>query len=165
MRALRFPVGERVRFGRDIPPAVNALLQQAAASTHDFTASERALLAARELAPAQLEVLIALYKLYFYRGHIGQAEQVVIETLYRAAHKGGFDPDWRCLDRASTDWRDASGPGRAYLYSLKALSFIRLRCNDRPGAEELLAALRRLDPHDRVGAGVVGDLAAALEDA
>jgi hypothetical protein len=165
MSILALPVEERVCFGRGIPRAVNALLQQAAASTGDFAAAERALLAARALAPAQLEVLIALYKLYFYNGRIGQAEEVVIETLCRAAHKGGFDPDWRRLERTSADWRDASGPARVYLYSLKALAFIRIRCNDRHGADELLATLRRLDPHDRVGAVVIGDLAAALEEA
>ena len=165
MTLLALPIEERVCFGRGIPRAVNALLQRAAASTRDFVAAERALLEARTLAPWQLEVLVALYKLYFYNGRIGQAEQVVTETLYRAAHSGGFTPDWRRLDRNSTDWRRPSGPARAYLYSLKALSFIRLRCHDRSGADELLATLRRLDPHDQVGAGVIGELAAALEEA
>ncbi len=155
---------EHVRFGRDIPAAVNVLLQQAAANTDNFTVSEHALLQARALAPEQLEVFIALYKLYFYRGFNGKAEKVVIEALHSAASSGGFDPDWRQLEAGSTDWQACAGPPRVYLYSLKALCFIRLRQNDSHGASELLTTLRRLDPDDQVGASVLRDLAGALED-
>lgn len=156
-------IEERVRFGRDLPAAVNALLQRAAAAAHDFAAAEAALLEARALAPERLEVFVALYKLYFYRGHTRKAEVVVLATLAAAARQGGFDADWRELDRAAADWDAGEGPAHVYLYSLKALSFIRLRQKDSYSAVELLATLRRLDPDDGVGAGVVGDLAAALE--
>jgi len=157
-------VEERVRFGRDIPVAVNALLQQAAASAGDFAASESALLQARAMAPQQLEVFIALYKLYFYRGFTDMAEQVVQEALHSAAQAGGFAPDWRSLGAGSADWLASEGPARVYLYSLKALCFIRLRQNDSHGAAQLFAALRRLDPDDQVGAGVLKDLADGLEE-
>jgi hypothetical protein len=158
-------VEERVRFGRDIPAPVNALLQQAAASADDFSTSESALLRARELAPGQLEVFIALYKLYFYRGFTDKAEQVVLQALNSAAGAAGFDPDWNGLGFDSADWRASEGPARVYLYSLKALCFIRLRQNDSIGAAALFAALRRLDPDDQVGAGVLRDLADGLEEA
>ena len=161
---LQLLVEERVRFGRAIPDQVNVLLQRAAANAHDFACSESALLEARAVAPQQLEVFIALYKLYFYRGFTGEAERVVHEALQQAANRGGFDPDWRNLKVDSADWQASEGPARVYLYSLKALSFIRLRQNDGHGAAELLAALRRLDPEDQVGASVLGDLASALEE-
>ena len=158
-------VEERVRFGRDIPMAVNALLQRAAASTDDFAAAEQALLGAHALAPQQLEVFIARYKLYFYRGLTTEAEQVVLETLRSAASSGGFESDWNRLSPDSADWRAGEGPSRVYLYSLKALCFIRLRLHDSAGAAGLLGVLRRLDPDDQVGAGVLSELAHALEDA
>ena len=101
-------VVERVRFGRDIPADVNVLLQQAAASTNDFNTAERALLAARALAPEQLEVLIALYKLYFYRGFTDAAEQVVLEALSTAADSDPGStteppdgPSWRAVPSAN----------------------------------------------------------------
>jgi hypothetical protein len=109
-------------------------------------------------------VLIALYKLYFYRGFTDAAEQVVLEALSTAADSGGFDPDWNSLSPAGADWEAGEGPARVYLYSLKALSFIRLRQQDGGGAAEILAALHRLDPDDQVGAGVISELAQALED-
>lgn len=155
---------ERVSFGRAIPVAVNALLQQAAANTHDFNVSERALLQARALAPEQLEVFIALYKLYFYRGFTDRAERVVLEALHSAARSGGFESDWRSLARGSADWGASEGPARIYLYSLKALCFIRLRQQNSEAAAELLAALNRIDPEDQVGAGVLRDLADGLEE-
>lgn len=157
-------VEERVRFGRDIPAAVNALLQQAAANTDNFAVAEQALLQARELAPQQLEVFIALYKLYFYRGYTERAEQVVLQALHTAAASGGFDPDWRSLSVNSADWQSLDGPERVYLYSLKALCFIRLRQDEGDAAGELFAALRRLDPDDQVGACVLVDLAAGLAE-
>jgi hypothetical protein len=157
-------VEERVSFGRVIPAEVNVLLQQAAAHADDFDRSECALLAARRVAPGQLEVFIALYKLYFYRGLVEQAEQVVRETLQTAADSGAFDADWRRLTRTGVDWQVCEGPARVYLYTLKALSFIRLRRNDSRGAAELLAALARLDPDDQVGADVLRDMIGALEN-
>lgn len=159
------PLEERVCFGNGIPEAVNVLLQRAAAHALDFRASERALLDARRLAPLQLEVLVALYKLYFYRGRTAQAQTVVLDALRGAARAGGFDPDWRVLTPASADWQADAGPPRIYLYSLKALAFIRLRLEDHAGASAVLTVLGRLDPDDRVGAGVIRDLAAALEAA
>ncbi|MDY6942200.1 MAG: hypothetical protein SVU69_04225 [Pseudomonadota bacterium] len=150
---------ERVRFGADIPDEINALLQVAAANAHAFEASERALLQARAQAPDQLEVLIALYKLYFYRGFTERAEQMVHEALTRSAKAGGFDSDWRTLDAASADWAALEGPPRVYLYSLKALCFIRLRQSDQAGAVALIDALHRLDPQDQVGVTVLASLA------
>ncbi len=63
-----------------------------------------------------------------------------------------------------TDWADPDSPGRAYLYSLKALAFIRLRQDNLTGANGILENLRRLDPTDVIGADVVRALAVSLEE-
>jgi len=42
---------------------------------------------------------------------------------------------------------------------LKALAFIRLRQGNREDSERSLAKLRELDPDDKVGGSVVGELA------
>ena len=89
---------------------------------------------------------------------------MVLETLRSAAQAGGFAPDWQSLGQGSADWRASEGPARVFLYSLKALCFIRLRQNDGHGVAQLFAALRRLDPDDQVGAGVLKDLADGLEE-
>lgn len=157
-------VQERVVFGKHIPSAINALLQEAAGSTANFAHAEKLLLQARRAAPAQLPVYTALYKLYFYNGYIDKAEDIVFQALHKAAQQGGFHYDWNVV-QAGVDWVEPDSPGRAYLYSLKALAFIRLRQANLEGARGILDNLHRLDPNDLVGADVVRALETSLEEA
>ncbi len=155
-------LNERVSFGRDIPTEINTLLQEAVASAADFNRTRSLLYQAMEIAPFQLEVYIALYKFCFYRGHIDEAEEVVLNALKMASEKGGFATDWEFLTAASTDWSREQGPARVYLYSLKALAFIKLRRGRRESAEKLLQKLKQLDPQDSTGASVIMSLAEGL---
>lgn len=156
-------VQERVVFGKNIPAPINALLQEAAGSTDNFAHAEKLLLQAKQQAPEQLPVYTALYKLYFYNGHTRKAEDVVFQSLHKAAKQGGFHYDWTTV-QAQPDWTEPDSAGRVYLYSLKALAFIRLLQNDHHGAQAVLDTLRRLDPDDVVGANVIRDLAASLAE-
>ena len=153
---------ERVVFAREISPEVNACLQQAVAYANDFEKARGYLYQARDLDPDQLEVYIALYKFCFYRGYLDEAEQVALDALETAARRGTFDWQWQNLDTKSTDWTEEEGPARTYLYSLKALGFIRLRLGNIDGAREVLDSLVKLDPDDRVGGSVIMSLAEAV---
>ena len=86
-------------------------------------------------------------------------EETVRLAIARACAQCGLDPDWDRLGPESADWGAADGPARILLYSLKALAFIRLRREDPAGAGAILDALARIDPQDRIGAGVVRALA------
>lgn len=156
-------IPERVIFGKDIPAPINALLQAAAGSTDNFARAETLLLQAQREAPDQLPVYTALYKLYFYNGHTDKAEDIVFQSLHQAAKQGGFHPDWSKVEAAAA-WAEPDSPGRAYLYSLKALAFIRLRQDNLMGASGILDHLRRLDPTDVIGADVVRALAVSLAE-
>jgi tetratricopeptide (TPR) repeat protein len=153
---------ERVVFGRDISPEVNICLQEAVACADDFERARDLLYRARDMQPDQLEVYIALYKFCFYRGHLDEAEQVALDALQQAAKRGGFTPDWQQLNTTSTDWTQHEGAARVFLYSLKALAFIRLRKGMQDEARQLLAKLQQLDTQDLVGSSVIMDLAQAL---
>lgn len=152
---------DRIYFARDIKPEVNACLQQAVACAGDFERARALLHQAKDMDPEQLEVYTALYKFYFYRGYLDEAELVTVESLARAAQQGGFNRDFAQLTPACTDWKAQGGPVRAFLYSLKALAFIRLRKNDRAGSLAVLDKLQELDPEDQVGGSVIADLADA----
>ncbi len=157
---------ERVVFAREIRPEVNQCLQNAVACAEDFERSRAFLYQACELDPDQIEVYVALYKFCFYRGYIDEAEQIALDALQRAADTGGFERDWRKLNETSTDWNSFGSPARLYLYSLKALGFIRMRKGDSEGAKQPLAMLAQLDPQDQVGGSVImGLLAATFEEA
>ena len=153
---------DRVVFAREIKPEVNACLQQAVASANDFEKARAYLYQARDLDPDQLEVYIALYKFCFYRGYLQEAEQVALDALATAARRGEFSFNWLELNEHSTDWSVDDGPARTYLYSLKALGFIRLRLGNMSGAREVLNCLVELDPLDRVGGSVIVSLAEAV---
>ncbi len=148
----------QVHFGFGLDPLVDQCLQRAAAGVADKEAALQALREAWQLAPNRLEVLQAMYKFHFYRGDLRQAEELVFQSLVRAAVQGGFSQDWKALDGESAAWDHPRGPARSFLYALKALAFVRLRQGASSQAEELLGVLGRLDPDDQVGAGVIRDL-------
>ncbi|MEJ2645705.1 MAG: hypothetical protein P8180_12380 [Gammaproteobacteria bacterium] len=160
---LLFP-DEGVMFGRNIPAPVDALLQQAARAYDDSARAEALLWQARRMNPAQLEVYVALYKFYFYKRRLEEAEAVARDALDTAAGQGGFDPDWKSLARGAADWQRPDGPERVYLYTLKALGFIRLRRMDFTGGEAILDKLAELDPDDQVGGSVLRELASGLRE-
>ncbi|MES9938989.1 MAG: hypothetical protein ABW104_04355 [Candidatus Thiodiazotropha sp. 6PLUC2] len=157
-------VGNEVHFGFDIEPEADAQLQKAASLISSREASSEALKHAEQIAPEQIEVLIARYKFHFYQGETEIAEKLAIKVLKLAAEQGGFNQDWHQLHPHTTDWNDPRKPGRFYLYSLKALAFIRLRQNDIEEAQSILNALSRLDPMDQVGADVIRDLLDAINE-
>ena len=153
-----------IAFGFGLPSEVERLRQLAASRVASHVESLDALNQARALAPDQIEVLVALYKFHFYRGDIDLAEQYAEQTLVESARQGGFDSTWEGLDAGSTNWDEPRGPARTYLYSLKAMAFIYLRQCRPDEAELVLSALCRLDPSDRVGGGVVVELAEVLRE-
>lgn len=155
-------IEERVLFSPDMTPEVNAMLQSAVANADDFDRARELLYEAKAMAPQQLEVYIALYKFLFYRGFCDEAEIIAREALSQAAMQGRFDSDWRVLDSNSSNWSVEDGPQRVYLYSLKALAFIRLRKGRSDEAKAILAKLSQLDPLDQVGGSVIMEMAAAL---
>jgi hypothetical protein len=143
-----------------LPTGVADWLAQAVASYPNTERAEFLLCTAQALAPECLPVYFALYKFYFYKRMLPQAEEVALHALEIAARQGGFSPDWARLDAHSTDWRRVDAPQHFYLFTLKALAFIRLRLGRSEDSHALLAKLQELDPLDTVGASVIRDLAA-----
>lgn len=143
-----------------VPVAVADCLRDAAAAHADTTTAEPLLWQAQSLAPDCLTVYFALYKFYFYKGRLQDAEHVTRIGLEAAARLGGINTDWtRLTPASSTDWQQADSPQHFYLFTLKALAFIRLRLGERADSLAILDKLAELDPLDRVGASVIRTLA------
>lgn len=156
---------ERVLFGPDIPAAVNALLQAAVSASHDDEVNaERLFIEARLLDSHCLQTYFALYKFYFYRARLAEAEQAALAGLEEAARQGRFPSDYKRLLREKDKWNlYANEITHFYLYSLKALAFIKLRSGCDLEARLILSAIHELDPEDRAGSSVIADLASALD--
>ncbi len=155
---------ERVLFSPNLPAAINQLLQAAVAASHaDPTRAETLFLQAQALDNQCLQTYFALYKFYFHQKRLADAERVVIAGLVESARQGGFPCDHKHLVKASGEWDlYANETTLFYLYTLKALAFIKLRQGCGMDARQLLADLKQLDPKDLSGASVIMDLAAGV---
>jgi hypothetical protein len=154
---------ERVIFSPHMDSRVNALLQSGvAAAGSNPERAEHYFMQAQQQDPQCLQTYFALYKFYFYQARLLAAENAAHQGLQQAARQGGFDADYRRL--LTSDWH--AGENEAawfYLYTLKALAFIKLRLDDSDSALSILRGLQRLDPTDRCGSSVIMSLALALE--
>jgi tetratricopeptide (TPR) repeat protein len=149
------------RFGGAAPEPVDRRLRDAASAYADTDRAEALLCEARALDPQCLPVYFALYKFYFYKRRLAEAEATALQGIEVAARQAGFATDWNLLGPHSAAWADTDGPQHFYLFSLKALAFIRLRLGRAGEAAVLLDKLAELDPQDSVGAAVIRALAAA----
>ena len=128
MRPVVF-IEERVLFSPNIPTEVNNLLQAAvAASSVDQSRAETLFLQAQTLDSHCLQTYFALYKFYFFQKRLVDAERIVLAGLEEAAKQGGFPNDYRRLVQNEQKWNlYANESTLFYLYTLKALAFIKLR--------------------------------------
>ena len=147
----------RALFGGDAPESVNRLLHEAAAAHADPTRAEALLWSARLSAPECLPVYFAQYKFYFYRKRLEDAERCARDGLHAAAGQARIGRHWREVQGGDADF-STIGPARFWLFTLKALAFIRLRRGDRAEAQALLEKAAQLDPADNMGASVIASL-------
>ena len=154
-----FSESDSINFG-ELPEEINDLLQQGvAAYRRDAVRANLLFRQALAAAPTQLPIYFCLYKIHTYQGNLDEAEAAATSGLSEAAKQAGWDPDWRHWQPQATL---PDGAGRFALYTLKALAFIHLRQDRQSKAEQILAALRQLDPTGAVGWPVVAALAAGL---
>lgn len=152
----------RAFYAGSLPARASVLLDEAMSVYADTARAETLLKQAHSEAPEALPVYFSLYKFYFYKGRLADAEQAARMALETAARQGGFPSDFRLLAADTVDWSGHDGPAHFYLFSLKALAFIRLRQGDKEGCELMLEKLRELDKADTVGGSVIGSIAAGL---
>lgn len=153
-------------FSPNMPAEVNNLLQAAvAASSVDQSRAENLFLQAQTLDSHCLQTYFALYKFYFYQKRLVDAERIVLAGLEESAKQGGFPNDYRRLVQSQPKWNlYANDSTLFYLYTLKALAFIKLRQGFTTDAQLVLSHLQQLDPKDLSGASVIMDLAAGITE-
>lgn len=150
---------EPVLFGTSILPATNSRLQYAVGARHrDNSEAENILWEARADDPTCLPVYFALYKFYANSKKLDRAERAARLALAESARQAGMPSDWAKLDFKKHKPYETEA-GLFYLFSLKALGFIKLRREHFEEAGSVLNHLARLDPEDRSGGSVVRGLA------
>ncbi len=159
-------IEDAVLFSLDLPESVNRLLQAAViAARHDKTQAEQLFIQAYQTDPHCLQSYFALYKFYFYQARLTEAEYYVLAGLEEAARQGGIAFDYQLLYQNYSSLDMYANESRLfYLYTLKALAFIKLRQNHVSKARSILNIIQALDSEDRSGASVIMDLTSAVEE-
>ncbi len=143
-------------FGGEVPPQAKALVEQARSEPNP----ERALAllwTAQVCAPQCPSLYYLLYKFYARHADFEQAEEAALKGLEVAAEQAHLPDDWRVVTPEMGDFT-SPGPARFWVFTLKALAFIRLRKQDRAAAQAYLAKVQELDPQGGSGAGVIASL-------
>ena len=136
-----------------------------AASSHNHSRAETLFLEAFSLDSSCLQTYFALYKFYFFLKRLHDAEKIVIAGLVESARQGGFSADYQQLVTDLPAWNGYPEEQTLfYLYTLKALAFIKLRLGDEQHARSILFHLQKLDPKDLSGASVIMDLAEGVTE-
>jgi len=148
----------------NVTPSIRLLLDSAMKRYADKDNAERMLKQAFDMDPSVLDTYVVFYKFYFYHRMLREAESWAQKALESAAQQGGFDHDWQKLDANSAQWEDADNAERIYLYSLKALTFLRMKQGDLQLPEKILSKLALLDPEDQVGWTVISEMLSRLQD-
>ena len=140
---------------RNVSPSIRFLLDAAMKNYREKEKSELMLHQAFDMDPSVLDTYVVYYKFYFYHRLLSEAEEWAYRALENAAQQGGFDKNWECLNEDSAFWDQIDSPERIYLYSLKALAFLRMKQGDMKLPRSLLERLEMLDPQDQVGWSVI----------
>lgn len=143
-------------FGGEVPPHVKALVEEA----RNAATPERALAllwTAQVCAPECPSLYYLLYKFHARHADFEQAELAALKGLDIAAEQAHLPDDWRTVSPDMGDFL-SPGPARFWLFTLKALAFIRLRRKDPEAAQAYLDKVQQLDPQGGTGAGVIDSL-------
>jgi hypothetical protein len=143
-------------FGGEVPKPVKALIDQARSA--EIPEHAIALLwTAQVCAPDCLSVYYLLYKLHARLADFETAEQAALKGLRMAAEQANLPYNWLIVTAQMADFM-SPGPARFWLFTLKALAFIRLRQKDPMLARAYLSKVAELDPQGGSGVGVIEDL-------
>lgn len=146
--------------GGALPPEVEALIAQAGALRDRPGEALPLLERARALAPKHPVPLIAVYRFHFYGHALEQARAAGEDAL--AITRTVLGPDFG--DAVPTDETTRGDAAvRFYLFTLKGLAYLNLRLGDLDEAKLMLGELRRLDPKDHLGGGLLSHVLARHE--
>ena len=145
--------GQSMYFDEQTPEEVDALIQQASELYGEGNAEEP-LLKAKELAPDNMLVLVALYRFYYYQHRLEEALDVAGQVMAVIAPSIDFPANWRDLTfrHLANGVLESFTKVRFYLLALKGAAYLNLRLGRRAEAVEMLNMVVEYDSHDRLGA-------------
>ncbi|WP_395666759.1 hypothetical protein [Methylocella sp.] len=146
--------------GEGLPPAAERRLREAGAAYHQGDLAETLLFEALDAAPGHPAVLIGLYRFYFYKGRLNEALGVAKTCLAKSLAGLGLPDDWRAVRPEDADFGSfAAVLPRFFAFTLKGYAYLNMRIGEIEAGREAVRKLLELDPTDKVGAGLLLDVA------
>ena len=144
---------EDLYFNATVDPEITELLEEAA-SLYPAPEAETLLLKAYFLEPEDLNVLVALYRYYYYQHRLRDALSVAQKAISASGKRLHMPDDWRHLTRLHL------GQGvlvsmtltRFYLMAHKGAGYLEMRLGELADAVGRLQTLVEIDSNDRLGA-------------
>jgi len=156
--------GENLYYEETLSPEVEALIQVAGGSYAEG-AAEQPLLEALRLAPESLNVIVAVYRFYYYQHRLEDALQIAVCSLAITARRLNIPFDWAQLTEEHMQVDSANvALLRFHLLSLKAMAFLLLRLGRRDESVAILNKLVSLDEKNRLGAKDMLEFAEDIHD-
>lgn len=150
--------GEEMYFDRPLSPEVSALIASAAEHYGERADSgpdpaEFALLRAYLLAPEDLNVLVALYRFFYYRQRLAESLSIADRAVLVASRELGLPEDWRALttDDLNRGVTRSMTLTRFLLLALKGAGYLLLRMDQPAAALERLEKVAAFDTSNRLG--------------
>lgn len=154
--------GDGLYFDDPQSAQIDALLV-AAAEQYSQGLAEQPLLAAIALAPDNLNVLVGLYRFYYYQHRYQDALDIARRVMAAVGPRLGLPVDWRALHSSQLDGaaRHAIGLLRFHLLALKGAGYLSLRLGLFEQGKAMLLKVVELDAQNRLGARLLLDVLAA----
>jgi hypothetical protein len=145
--------GQAMYFDEGMPEGVEALIQEAAAHYGEGGA-ELYLQQAYAKAPANLTVLVAMYRFYYYQHRLREAIGVADQVMAIVGQSIDFPQSWRELtfNHLANGVMQSFTRVRFYLLALKGAAYLNLRLGNIATGVEMLNKVVEFDSNDRLGA-------------
>lgn len=145
--------GQAMYFDEVMPDGVEALIMQASNHYGEGDA-EQYLQQAYALAPANLTVLVAMYRFYYYQHRLREAIGVADLVMGVLAPTIDFPEHWRALsfNHLANGVMQSFTRVRFYLLALKGAAYLNLRLGNIATGVEMLNKVVEFDSNDRLGA-------------
>jgi len=152
--------GQSMYFDDPIPQLAEELIQKAA-NLYGEDEAEKCLLKAYFIAPANLTVLVAMYRYYYYQHKYKDAILVAHRAMEVSASRLKLPDNWQDLKFSHLGEGAVISMGllRFYLMALKGAGYLHLRDNDFEAGANMLSKVVELDPHNRLRAAFLLDIA------
>ncbi len=148
--------GQLLYFDLDTPIEVTELIQAAAEHYADGTAEDY-LSRAYEISPANLTVLVALYRFYYYQHRYAEALSIAYKAMSVVAPAISFPEHWSevTFNDLANGVMTSFTMVRFYLLALKGAAYLSFRMGECEAGVRMLNKVIELDANDRLGAKVL----------